>query len=103
MVVAATQIKVNGIIGFLRFMLLLRNTIKQLKTADGLMFAEFKKFQTLTAWVDYDTLKAFRNNGYHLKAMKITKTIGKVKSVIWETQYEPSWQEAKEKLKGIEY
>jgi len=103
MVAAATQIKFNGIVGFVRFIFLLRNTTKQLKTADGLIFVEFKRSRTLTAWENHQAMHAFRNNGHHLEAMKITKKIGKVKSTTWETQSEPSWQEAKEKLKDIEY
>ena len=103
MVAAATQIKFNGIVGFVRFIFLLRNTVKQLKTADGLVFVEFKRSRTLTAWENHDAMRAFRNNGYHLEAMKITKNIGKVKSISWETQSEPSWQEAKEKLQCIEF
>ena len=101
MVVTATKIKLNGFIGFLRFVIRIRNITKQLNAADGLIFVKFQGFRTLTGWKNLEAMKAFRGNGSHLDAMKSIRNIGKAKSITWETQFEPDWHEANEKLKDI--
>jgi len=45
----------------------------------------------------------FRNSGSHLEAMKSIRSIGKAKSFTWETQKEPDWEEAKQKLKYVSF
>ena len=104
MIVTATQIKLNGIMGFIRFIPLVRKIIAQLNKTDGLIFMKFNGLRTLTGWESIEAMQAFRNNGHHLDAMKNKKHIGKVKSVTWETQTEPDWDEAKKKLhEGMKY
>jgi len=75
----------------------------QLDNVDGLLFVNFKGLRTLTGWQSHAAMKAFRNNGYHLDAMKHIKAIGKSKSITWETQSEPDWREVKEKLRGVKF
>lgn len=103
MIVTATQIKVKGIIGYLRFIPAVRNIRKQLSNVDGLVFVKFSGGSTLTGWESHDAMKAFRNSGYHLDAMKNIKNIGKAKSITWEALSEPDWHEAKQKLLGVPF
>ena len=100
MVVAATEIKIKGIRGYIRFFLSVRKIVKQLQQANGLLFVKTKGLKTLTGWSDYDSMKIFRNSGPHLAAMKNIKKIGEGKSVTWETESEPDWQEAISRLRG---
>ena len=99
MVISATEIKIKGIQGYIRFFLSVRKIVKQLQQADGLIFVKTKGLKTLTGWSDYDSMKNFRNNGPHLDAMKNIKKMGEGTSVTWEAESEPDWQEAITKLR----
>ena len=103
MVVTATQIKIKDILGFFRFIAIVRNIKVQLRNTDGLVFQQFKGLRTLTGWENNAEPQAFRNSGHHLNAMKNIKNIGKAKSVTWETQSEPGWTEAIEKLRDVHF
>ena len=103
MIVIATQIRINNIAGFLRFMIRLRKIRGQLGNADGLLFIKFERTRTLTGWENYESMKAFRNNGHHLDAMRNIKKMGKTKSITWESESEPDWNEARERLRGVEF
>lgn len=103
MVVTATQIKIKSIFGFFRFIPRVKNIQAQLNQADGLVFQKFKGLRTLTGWESNESMRAFRNNAHHLDAMKNIKNIGKAKSITWETQSEPEWYEAIEKLRGVKF
>lgn len=101
MVVSATEIKLKGFQGYIRFFLSVRRIVKQLRQADGLIFVKTKGLRTLSGWSDYDSMKKFRNSGPHLDAMRNIKNIGVGKSATWEASSEPSWQEAKKRLSGL--
>jgi heme-degrading monooxygenase HmoA len=58
--------------------------------------------KTLTGWESHDAMKAFSTSGNHLEAMKRARSMGNVRSVSWEAQSEPDWQEAIDKLKAVE-
>jgi hypothetical protein len=103
MIVTATQIKIRSITGLIRFVPMLRKIRHQLSNVDGLVFIKFNGLRTLTGWESHDAMKAFRNNGHHLVAIKNVKYIGKTKSITWEAQSEPDWHEAKEKLRGVNF
>ncbi|MCK4742908.1 MAG: hypothetical protein KAT25_03735 [Sulfuriflexus sp.] len=103
MVITATQIKIKSILGFIRFIPRIRNIKSQLSKVDGLLFVEFNGFRTLTGWESLEAMKAFRRNGHHLDAMKNVKHIGKSKSVTWETELKPNWNQVKEKLNEIQF
>lgn len=85
MIVTTTQIKISSIRGFIRFILLVRKIIEQLNQTDGLVFMKFNGLRTLTGWES-------------VEAMKNIKSIGKTKTVTWETQTEPEWDKAKKDL-----
>ena len=103
MIITATQIKIKSIVGFLCFVPRVRNIRDQLSNVDGLVFVKLNGFRTLTGWGNHEAMKAFRNKGHHLDAMKNLQNIGKAKSITWEAQSEPDWREAKEKLRGVEF
>lgn len=103
MIVTATQIKIQSLAGFLRFIPMVSKIRYQLSNVDGLIFVKFNGVRTLTGWKSQEAMKAFRNNGHHLDAMKTIKTIGKTKSITWEAQSEPDWQEARKKLGSVQF
>ncbi len=101
MIVTATQIQIKGIAGFLRFFQHVLRIRMQLGKAEGLVFIKFNGLRTLTGWHSFEAMKAFRNSGHHLDAMRNVRKIGNAKSVTWEAQSEPDWHEAREKLASI--
>ena len=103
MIITATQIKIKSVFGFFRFIPRLRRIQAQLSDIDGLLFLEFNGTRTLTGWENHDTMKAFRNNGHHLDAMKNLKYIGSSKSITWEAESKPNWLEVKEKLSSVQF
>lgn len=103
MIVTATEIKIKSLFGFFRFINHVRKTQSQIANADKLVFQKLKGFRTLTGWESEEAMKVFRNNGHHLNAMRNIKSMGKAKSITWETQSEPSWDEAIKKLKDIKF
>ena len=103
MIVTATQIKFKRLFALFYFFPMIRKIIKQLDEVDGLLFYKPRGFYTLTGWKDNESMKQFRNNGAHLNAMKNIKKIGVAKSVTWETNTEPSWDEAKKRLAEVNF
>ena len=103
MIITATQIKIKSILGFIRFIPRVRNIKSQLSNVDGLLFIEFNGIRTLTGWESYEAMRAFRSNGHHLDAMKNIKHIGKSKSITWEAESKPNWNQVKEKLNEVQF
>jgi len=98
MIITATQFKANGIIGLFRFISRVHKIRNQLVKEKGLLMVKFKGFCTITAWENYENMRAFRNSSHHLEAMINIKSMGWAKSVTWEADVEPDWKEAKRKL-----
>lgn len=79
-------------------------SIIQSKKAKGLKFSSFYKegwhtYWNLTVWESKEHMKTFRNNGNHLKAMKIARNIAdKLDHINWETEAIPTWDECKDRL-----
>ncbi len=103
MLITATQIKITSILGYLRFFPMAVRTKQQLTEVDGLLFFRLKGLRTLSGWKCREAMVAFRNNGHHLEAMKKTKKMGLVKSITWEADAEPSWDEVKKRLLSVEF
>jgi hypothetical protein len=101
--ISATAIKVGSVMGLFRFILASRKVLRQLKGAEGLVFAKARGFRTLSGWESREAMNAFRNNGHHLTAMKFSRSIGKVKSVTWESEFEPDWNETKKRLHDVDW
>jgi hypothetical protein len=103
MIATATELKIHGVCGLFRFFSRMGAIRRQLGSAEGVLFVRLRGFRTLTGWSSPEAMKAFRNSGAHLDAMKHLASIGKAKSVTWETQQEPSWAEAVSRLKAVEF
>lgn len=103
MIITATQIKIKGILGFIRFLPRIRNIKAQISKVDGLLFIEFNGLRTLTGWECYEAMREFRSSGHHLDAMKNVQHIGKSKSVTWQAESKPNWSQVKEKLNEIQF
>jgi len=103
MIVTATEIKIKNILGLLRFIVNVKRIQAQLRNTDGLVFIKYKGFRTLTGWENLESMKKFRHTGHHLNAMKNLRKIGRAKSFTWETQSEPKWDEALEKLSKVNF
>lgn len=100
MIVTATQLQLKDIGAFFRFLIRIRKISAQVKRATGLVFVKTKGFKTLSGWKDYEAMKNFRNSGPHLEAMQNIHKMGTGKSVTWESDVVPTWQEAEERLRG---
>jgi len=103
MIVTATELKVKSIAGFFRMFPRVRDIKKQLNAAEGIIFVKYQGFCTLTGWESKEDMRAFRNSGPHLEAIKNIRSIGGAKSITWETQKEPDWGEANQKLKDVSF
>ncbi|VAW90465.1 hypothetical protein MNBD_GAMMA17-1035 [hydrothermal vent metagenome] len=103
MIITATQIKITSIIGYLRFFPAAGRTRQQLTEVDGLLFFRLKGLRTLSGWQSREAMVEFRNNGHHLDGMKKSKKMGFVKSITWEADAEPSWDEVKKRLLSVEF
>ena len=79
-------------------------SIYQSRKAEGLLDSSFDHegwdtYWTLTVWENKDRMKEFRNNGKHLKAMKISRSIAdQLETINWEAETKPVWMECKERL-----
>ncbi len=84
------------------FAILSLKSIHQAKNSHGLIAIKirFRDLRTLTVWENSSDLKAFRNSGSHLKAMKDSDKLGFNQSHTWYTEYIPDWSEA---IARIEY
>jgi len=103
MIVTATQIKITSVSGLLRFIFSVRSIKQQLTDNGGIVFMKFKGQRTLSGWLSLEDMKSFRNSGAHLEAMKNLGRIGSAKSITWETETEPTWEEAKILLQGVRF
>ncbi|MFF2286665.1 hypothetical protein [Peribacillus butanolivorans] len=79
-------------------------SIIQSKKAEGIVHSSFEKegwitYWTLTVWENEDCMKEYRNNGNHLKAMKISRKIAdQLEKINWEDDNIPNWKECKKLL-----
>ena len=79
-------------------------SIIQSKNAKGLLYSSFDReswhtYWTLTVWENQDCMRAFRNKGSHLKAMKISRNIAdELEYINWEADQIPTWDECKKRL-----
>jgi len=103
LIVTATQLKVRGLIGLFRFFTRMGAIRRQVACADGVLFVKLRGFHTLTGWESIEAMKAFRNTGAHLDAMKNLTAIGRAKSATWETSHEPTWDEAMRRLEAVDF
>ncbi len=76
---------------------------QQLKGAEGLLHSSVRNddlmtYWTLTVWENKEFMQKYRNNGNHVKAMKISRNIAdELEKINWEVENEqtPNWKELK--------
>ena len=101
MIASTTQIVVNQRLGTLRLLIYIWRVRRQLARCPGLVKYDFHPgWRTLTVWESTEALKAFRNSGAHLEAMRNTARIGRARTVTWETAEIPAWPEVIARLDG---
>ncbi|MRG87183.1 DUF3291 domain-containing protein [Salinibacillus xinjiangensis] len=104
MFISVTRLHVKGKRKLPSFFWHTYKSIIQSKKAKGLLHSSFEKegretFWTLTVWESKDDMKKYRNNGNHLKAMKISRNIAdELQYINWEGDQNPSWKECMERL-----
>lgn len=86
--------------GFWAYLLFFRHAIPSKIQADraaGLLFSEVRRIDgiehTLTAWESRESMLAYIKSGAHLKAMKVFRRIATGKTLGYESQELPSWEE----------
>lgn len=99
MIASTTQIKVKGPLALVRLLVYIWRVRRQLAKSAGLIKFDFHPgWRTLTIWESTEALKAFRNSGAHLEAMRNTYKIGSARTVTWEVTEIPKWPEVIAKL-----
>ncbi len=101
MIASTTQIFVDRPLGTIRLLVYIIRVRKQLARCPGLVKYDFHPgWRTLTIWESTEALKAFRNSGAHLDAMRNTARIGRARTVTWEVTQIPTWPEVIARLDG---
>ncbi|MEK3981363.1 hypothetical protein MKY37_20330 [Psychrobacillus sp. FSL K6-2836] len=104
MYISVTRLHLKGKRKLLSFSFHTIKSIIQSKKAKGLKFSSVNKegwetYWTLTVWESKEHMKVYRNNGNHLKAMKISRNIAdKLELINWEAEAIPTWNECKDRL-----
>lgn len=106
MFISVTRLHLRGKRMLPLFFLHTYKSNQQLKKAEGLLHSSVRNddlmtYWTLTVWENEESMKKYRNNGNHLKAMKISRKIAdELEKINWinEDDKIPNWKECKERL-----
>lgn len=104
MVIVATELHVRSFWRFFEFAVVSARSMHQAKKTAGNIYAAAKNKSwrigyTLTVWENKDAMLEFRNTGAHKLAMsKIRKLSHQYKTLHWESDKQPDWQEAGTRL-----
>jgi Domain of unknown function (DUF3291) len=104
MIIVATELHVRSFRYFFEFALFSVRSLKLAKKSTGCIKAEaansgWRIGYTLTVWDNKEMMLQFRNSGAHKKAMsKIRKLSHRYKTLRWESNQMPGWEEAKSRL-----
>ncbi|MBM7691573.1 heme-degrading monooxygenase HmoA [Peribacillus deserti] len=104
MFISVTRLRLKGKRNLPAFIWYTVKSINQAKKAEGILYSSFNKegwhtYWTLTIWENNQSMKKYRNNGSHLKAMKVSRKIAsELESMNWEADHQPPWDECKERL-----
>lgn len=104
MIIVATELHVRSFWHFFEFVKNSSHSMKQAKKSAGCIYAAasnkgWRIGFTLTTWEDKESMLQFRNSGAHKVAMsKIRKLSHLYKTLQWESDVTPDWQEAKNRL-----
>ena len=109
MIIIATELHVRSFWRFFEFAINSAQSLKQAKKSAGCIYAALNNKGwrigfTLTAWEDKEAMLQFRNTGAHKIAMlKIRKLSHQYKTLQWESEVMPGWQEAKARLAETDF
>ena len=109
MLIVATELHVRNGWKFIPFVRHSIRSTKQAKQAAGCLHVWVGNYgwrigYTLTAWKDKSSMLQYRNTDSHKVAMQqISKLSKQYKTLVWEAEQVPSWNEAKEKLDVIAF
>lgn len=109
MTIVATELHVKSFWKFFPFILYSIRSLTQAKKTAGCLHAiaggkGWRIGYTITAWQSKEAMQQFRNNGVHKLAMKdIHYLASRYKTLVYESDSIPNWQQAKEKLSAMEY
>lgn len=103
MFVSTTKYSLKSIPAFIAFAILSLKAIAQANTANGLVTIKIRirDLRTLTVWQSESDMLAFRNSGFHAKAMVDSRKLGFNRSHSWETNNIPTWSEAISKINSF--
>jgi len=104
MIIVATELHIHSFWNFFEFALTSARSMKQAKKSAGCIYAAannkgWRIGYTLTTWENKESMLQFRNTGAHKVAMiKIRKLSHQYKTLQWESEAQPVWEEAKTRL-----
>lgn len=109
MIIVATELHLKSFFKFFPFIRHSIRSLSQAKQSNGCLHAAvtgkgFRIGYTLTAWDNKENLQHFKNTGAHKKAMKdIGRLSSRYKTLIWEGDTIPNWQQAKQLLGEVDF
>ena len=109
MIIVATELHVKKFSKFFRFTWLALRSMSQAKKSPGCLFANprskgWRIGFTLTAWDNRESMLHFRNTGPHKVAMQEIRNVSsRYKTIVWESDILPNWDEALLKLREVSY
>ena len=98
MYVSVTGLKLEGVIGWVRFGLLTRSASRCAQNAEGVLLCDFNSRNgwqhTLTVWETKNHMMTYRVSPPHLRAMNRISQVGIGKVFGYEADSIPSWDDA---------
>ncbi|MBE7104452.1 hypothetical protein FT637_15750 [Bacillus cereus] len=104
MFISVTRMRLKGKRMLPFFFIYTTRAALQANKANGLIHSSFAKegwhtYWTLTVWENKEYMKAYRNKGNHLEAMKIARKIAsELEYMNWEHDTIPKWDNCKKVL-----
>lgn len=108
MIIIITEIKVKNFWKYPAFLKHTMRAFKQAKLQEGNLHSSINAKGmsgfTITAWRTKDNMLQFKNSGNHKIAMKqISKLSSGYKTLVYESEQTPEWNEALTLLKNTDY
>lgn len=104
MIVSTTKFTLKSWRLYIPFFVDTYNVVKQVRRAGGIVHMKIGpiSLRTITVWKREEDMRAFRNSGAHLHAMKKSRSYGAIVSTVWESDSIPTWREAIQKLDELD-
>jgi hypothetical protein len=106
MFVSVTRLKLKNFFSLWTFFTKTSFAFRQVRRAEDNFFAETRGFGaltycTLSGWESESAMRAYRDNGAYLKAMKVSRSITVLlQSAHFESPEKPSWNEALKRMEA---